>query len=178
MQAATVLDAVLDADPGNIQALSGLASLYHEYIGDFPKAYALMARLEKADHSVPNRLNLAEASFTMANFSGCLDLLSTTRPEEMPVSLATTRQVLFFACQWGAGKQKAAMETAQALEKYAGTLTRPAWTTSGDRKYLAAAPEFQQGRTLWIKLFQALENGDGVSLLEAAHALTALDEPR
>jgi len=66
------------------------------------------------------------------------------------------------------------METAQTLEKYAGALAGPAWNTGGDRKYLAVAPEFQQGRADWIKLFQALEEGNGVTLLEAAHALSGL----
>ena len=83
---------------------------------------------------------------------------------------------LLLACQWGAGQHAAASQTAESLAASASTLAKQDWSTSGDRVYLATAPEFSANRPVWIKLFQSLEQGDGPLLAEASHTLQRAPE--
>jgi hypothetical protein len=170
-EAAAAYIAALEADPKNAGILSGLSTLYHEYLTDFAKAHELTVRLEAADPTDGNRLNLAEADLTTSRFSDCLDLVGATNAAQLEGGNVPARQALECACQWGAGQHKLAAQSADLLATLAGTISKGGWTTAGDRKYLATAPEFAAGRALWIQLFQSVEDGNGASMAEAAHGL-------
>jgi hypothetical protein len=173
-QAAAAYNAALETDPKNPRVLSSLGSFYHEHLNDFAKAYTVMLRLEAAEPSDDNRLNLAEAALTTSRFADCLDSVNSTDEAHMQGALVPVRQVLLFACQWGAGQNQVVAQTADGLSRYATGVPQGGWTTSGDRKYLATAPEFASGREMWIRLFQFLEKRDGPSMAEAAHSLRDL----
>jgi len=170
-QSAEALTAALQVAPKNAITLSFLSSLYHDLLLDFPKAYDYATRAEAADPNDSNKLNLAEAALTASHFSTCIDLVNSVNQAKLDPHFTHGRLMLLLACQWGAGQHAAASQTADALAASASTLTKQDWSTSGDRAYLAAAPEFSDNRTAWIKLFQSLEQGDGPSLADAAHTI-------
>ena len=84
--------------------------------------------------------------------------------------LMAPRDILFLVCQWGAGKIDAA-ETAAAFFRYTAGMPKTGWRRP---KYLSTGPEFTVGRSLWINVFQALEDSDGATLADAAQKLSAL----
>jgi len=170
-QSAEALSAALQVAPKNANTLSLISSLYHDYLLDFPKAYDFATRAEAAAPNDGNKLNLAEAALTTSRFSTCIDLINSVNQAQLDSRYKSGRLTLLFACQWGAGQQAAASQTAETLAASASTLTKQDWSTAGDRVYLAAAPEFTANRPLWIKLFQSLEQGDGPSLADAAHTI-------
>jgi tetratricopeptide (TPR) repeat protein len=170
-EAASVYSKVLDGSPRNVRVLSALAAVYHDYMTDFAKAYDLAKRAKDSRPSDITRMNFAEAALTTSSFPECLDSVNSTNEGEMQNTLVPARRILLLACQWGAGQQKAAIETAEKLAEYATAIPKSGWVTLGDRKYLETATEFQLGRALWIKVFRSLENNDGPSLAEAARGL-------
>jgi tetratricopeptide (TPR) repeat protein len=170
-QSAEALSAALQVAPKNANTLSLISSLYHDFLIDFPKAYDYATRAEAAAPNDGNKLNLAEAALTTSRFSTCIDLINSVNQAQLDPRYTSGRLTLLFACQWGAGQHPAASQTAEALAASAATLTKQDWSTAGDRVYLAAAPEFSANHSLWIKLFQSLEQGDGPSLADAAHTI-------
>ena len=157
--------------PTNAETLSLLSSLYHDYLLDLPKAYDYATRAVAADPNDNYKLNLAEAALTISHFSACIDLINSINQAKLDARFLTGRQVLLIACQWGAGQQGAASQTAETLAASAPALVKLDRTTTGDRAYLSSAPEFSANRPVWIKLFQSLEQGDGTALAEASHTL-------
>jgi hypothetical protein len=170
-QAAATYNAALEADPNNPEILSALSTLHHEYLIDFAKAYQFTVRLLAAAPTNSNRLNLAEADLTSSRFSDCVDIINSMNTAELQPGEAPARQVLLLACQWGSHQQQLARQTADAFTSFASGIPKSGWTTDGDRKYLASAPEFATSRALWIKLFQSLQDADGAALAETAHAI-------
>ena len=170
-RAALTYDAALQVDPKNSGALSSISTLYHDYILDFAKAYELTARMESESPSDSAKLNLAEADLTTSRFSDCLDLSNSIEDAKISDSLLPGQQTVLLACQWGAKQWRMAAQTTESLVRYATGMPKGGWITTGDRKFLGEAPEFQKGRSLWIQLFQALQDGNGASLAEAAHGL-------
>jgi hypothetical protein len=53
-------------------------------------------------------------------------------------------------------------------------MPKTGFVIGGDRKHLSTAPEFTVERSLWINVFQALEDSDGAALADAAQKLSAL----
>lgn len=170
-QSAESLTAVLQIAPKDGDTLSLLTSLYHDYLIDFSKAYDYASRAEAAAPNDSNKLNLAEAALTTSHFSTCIDLINSVHQAQLEARLIPGRLTLLLACQWGAGEHAAASQTAEAVALSASTLTKLGWSTIGDCAYLSSAPEFSADRPVWIKLFQALEQGNGPALGDAAHAI-------
>ncbi len=174
LESASAYHALLAVYPKNSGLLSTLGQIYHEYLADFDKAYEIDQRREEEQPNVGNQLDLAEAALTDSKFTECISDLgsmdvSKLKPENIPVT-----RTLLFACQWGAGRLDIARQTAGSLAEYSAGLPKTHWTTNGDRAYLANAAEFSAGKDQWIKLFQGLQDGDGKSLSDAAHALAGM----
>ena len=170
-KAVTAYTAALEVAPENPALLGSLGSLYHEYVFDFPKAYEYTLRAEAVQPIDGVKLSLAEAAFTISRFSNCIDLSNSINEAQLDPKYKLTHLILLLVCQWGAGQHAAASQTADLLASSASALPRSGWSTTGDRTYLATAPEFSANRPLWIKLFQSLEQGDGPSLADAAHTI-------
>ena len=170
-KSAEALTAALQIAPKDVDALSTLSVLYHDYLIDFPKAYDYASRAEAAAPNDGNKLNLAEAALTTSYFSACIDLINSVDQAHLDVRLVPGRLTLLLACQWGAGEHAAASQTAEAVALSASTLTKTGWITTGDRAYLSSAPEFSPNRPVWIKLFQSFEQGDGPAFGDAARTL-------
>jgi tetratricopeptide (TPR) repeat protein len=170
-EAAKAYTAALEVVPKNPELLVGLSSIYHEYLFDFPNAYEYTLRAEAAQPTVGNKLDLAEAALTTSRFTNCIDLSNSLNEAQLDPKYKPTYLILLLACQWGAGQHAAASQTADLLASSASALSKSGWNTTGDRTYLATAPEFSANRPAWIKLFQSLEQGDGPSLADAAHTI-------
>jgi len=169
-QAAEAWSGALTVDGKNVALAEQLASLYHEGLMDFPKAYEVVEKVEQEAPNVSNKLNLAEASLTASHFQECIDTLSSIDETQLESRDAPAKQTLLLACQWGAG-QKTAAQTAAGFAAYKTGVEKTGWTTKGDRKYLADAPQFSANRGTWIDLFQSLEDADGEGMANAARTL-------
>jgi hypothetical protein len=53
-------------------------------------------------------------------------------------------------------------------------LQKPAWVFAGTLHYLAASPVFEEGRPLWIALFESVQKGDGSAMSAALSSLDAV----
>jgi hypothetical protein len=175
-EAASRYGAILELNPNHTGALSAIASLYHEYVFDFPRAWEFTVRLAAAVPSDDNRLNLAEAALTTSRFTDCIESIGGTTQSGVAPTLLLARQVLLLACQWGAGQRAAVAETAGSIETLVNRMVRGRWMTPGDRRYLDSAPEFANEKAIWIKLFRGLEESDGTLIAEAARQLGAARE--
>jgi hypothetical protein len=171
--AAAAWDAVLAANPKNAEAASTLSGIYHDHLIDFPKAYEFAKRAVQMSPTLDHKLEFAEASLTNSRFDECLTALNSVAESEVHESYVPAYQTLLFACQAGAANILAG-HTSLTFSGYSSGIKKSGWSTAGDRKYLAEAPEFASGRKYWVTLFQALEDGDGPSLAGAARALSAI----
>jgi tetratricopeptide (TPR) repeat protein len=170
-EAADEYRAALEISPTNPSLLGELGDLLHEHAADFAAAYLVMAQLEEAQPNDGNRLNLAEAALTAGKFAECLATLGAIDITKLDPRYVTPRKVLLSACQWGANDRSGAATTVGLLEE-PGDLSKSGWTTRGDRIYLAKARPFQAGRSDWIRMFEALQEGNATSLAESARSLS------
>ncbi len=170
-EAAAAYTAVLEVNPKERGPLIGLGTLLHDYLGEFDRAYETMKQLEAVQPSDGNQLNLAEAALTAGKFSECIAITTSLDETQLKENYALVRATLLFACQWGEGDHASAIKTASLLEQLTNGLTNHGWTTKGDRVYFESAAEFQIGRSQWIKLFQALQDGERADFGEALHFL-------
>jgi hypothetical protein len=170
-QSAAAYENALRVAPTNAAILSPLSALYHEFLLDFGKAYEFAQRTAKENPNESNQLNLAETALTTSHFSECLEALKGANEAQLEHRLVPARRTLLLACQWGAGQKKEAAQTAESISTYGVGLPKGGWTTSGDRKYLGTAKQFRLERSLWIQLFQSLQDNDGQVLARAANNL-------
>ena len=155
----------------DVDVLAGLANIYHDFLIDFAKAYAGAKAAELINPTTDAQLNLAEASLTNSRFDECLDVLNSVPETALNAPFVPVRRTLLLACQAGA-RQPLAVQSALTLSGYSSGIVKTGWLTTGDRKYFAEAPEFATDKKLWVKLFQAVEDGDGPALAAAAKELT------
>ena len=156
-----------------------LMGLYHD--GTFQFAEALNIGKEVADFnpSVDNRMNLLEAELTAADFQECIrqaakldDQALAQQKVYMPV-----RDVIGFACLRGAGENAAALAADQrilARVQADPSYSQSGWSFVGTMHFLSASPAFEKGRSSWIALFTAAQNGDSAGMTAALHQLEPL----
>jgi len=81
------------------------------------------------------------------------------------------RDTFELACQWGAGEKSSAAYGEKALlTKVAGSAPG-IWDASVVVQYLSDSPAFASGRSSWIALFTAVQNGDSAGMISALHQL-------
>lgn len=171
LQSTAAYESVLEAQPQNAEVLAIVSSLYHDNLMDFPKAFDYASRADAAMSNNSSKLNLAEAALTLSRFTACIDLAGAVDMAALESREIPGRLTLLLACQWGAGQHDAAMKTAEALAAAVSGSAQFGWNSTGDRAYLMSAPEFSAQRDTWIKIFQALQEGNGPVIAEAAAAL-------
>jgi hypothetical protein len=157
-------------DPG---LLSRVIGIEHDYLGEFDQAYVMTKRLEEAQPSDGNKLNLAEAAMTDGKFAECMDVVKGTDESKLEGEYALVRRALMLSCAWGAGDRAGARAAAGSLVE-AAPAAKHGWNTNGDRGYLSGAKEFAVGRERWIGLYQAIQDGDAKAIADSAQALTKL----
>jgi tetratricopeptide (TPR) repeat protein len=175
-KAATAWEAAREDNVRNVDPVSALAVLYHDILIEFAKAYEAAKRALELNPTPENQLNVAEASLTYSRFDECVDKLNSVPEASMDEKLRPGRRILLLACQAG-GRKGQTVATAEALSEYSKGIEKSGWSTGGDRKYLSEASEFAEGRALWIRLFQAFEDGDGPAVAASARELTTILRP-
>ena len=173
--AAKAFEAAIDAYPKNVEAVSALSNLYHDFLFDFPKAYELAKRSVELRPSTARKLDLAEASFTTRRFDECLSVLNSIDQPRLGDSGRPVWRVLLLACQAGAHHAESA-QTASTFSEFDGKLETSGFSADGDLRFLSAAPEFSSSLGSWSKLFKSLADADGVALAEAGRDLTRVLE--
>ncbi len=153
-----------------------LMVLYHD--GTFQFADALNIGKEVADFNpgIDNRMNLLEAELTAADFQECTqqaakldDQALAQQKGYMPV-----RDVIGFACLWGARENAAALAAHQRLlarVQADPSYSQSDWSFIGTMHFLSASPAFESGRSSWVALFRAVQNGDSAGMTAALHQL-------
>jgi hypothetical protein len=74
-------------------------------------------------------------------------------------------------CHWGAGDKGAALETEKALASRVAALQAGVWDFSGLINVFSKSPSFTTGRSSWVALFTAVQNGDSAGATAALHQL-------
>jgi len=155
---------------------ANLQGLYHD--GSFQFADALNIAKELADFypSAVDRMDLLEAELTGANFQECIqqaakldDQALAQQKGYMPV-----RDVIGFACLWGARENATALAADQRLLakiQADPSFSQSGWSFAGTLHFLSASPVFATGRSSWIALFTAVQNGDAAGMTTALHQL-------
>jgi tetratricopeptide (TPR) repeat protein len=162
-QEAGVYRGILDTDPKDFDVIGKLDALYQNRLFDFAKSYEFREQALVSNPSDLGRFRQLEAEFTTSKFQACLDTFGSIvheNPDAYYIFEIGAFRIFYVACQWGAGNKEQAVQAAGDFLLLPDADKKDAWKTTGDRQYLATAPAFAAGRTLWIQLFQALEDGD------------------
>jgi hypothetical protein len=151
---------------------ANLTELYHDVTFQFADALNIDKELVDFNPSADNRMNLLEAELTGADFQGCIQqaakLDDTALAEEK--GLMPIRDVIGFACLWGARENAAALAADRRLlarVQADPSFSRSGWTFTGTLHFLSLSPAFASGRTSWTALFTAVQNGDGAGMTAA-----------
>jgi tetratricopeptide (TPR) repeat protein len=156
-----------------------LMGLYHDGTFQFDDALTIGKELADFNPSADNRMNLLEAELTAADLQECIqqaakldDQALAQQKVYMPV-----RDVIRFACLWGAGENVAALAADQrilARVQADPSYSQSGWSFIGTMHFLSASPAFEKGRSFWIALFTAVQNGDSAGTTAALHQLEPL----
>ena len=174
--ASNALEASLEILPDNISFLQHAASIYHDKIYRYDRAYELTERWLKLDDSTDARLEMVEENLTTSRFEDCSKQAATIDDAAFPapaMPMILARDTMKLTCQWGAGEKAAALETEKTLLSKSAQMQKIGWESTGTRHFLASSPVFEAGRSSWIALFESLDKGDGAAM---AGALRQLDE--
>jgi tetratricopeptide (TPR) repeat protein len=172
--AAAAFDSALEVFPDVPELLQFAASIDHDKLFRFDRAFELDERRLKSDSSPGVRMEFIEASLTAAHFSQCAEQAAAIDDPVLSTSLIPVRDTIKLACQWGAGQKAAAQQTATALLPQAAGLHSPGWNFAGTRHFLTSSAAFETDRASWIALFESLEKGDGAAMAAALHQLDAV----
>ena len=119
-------------------------------------------------------LNLEEAGLAAARFASCIQESGIVTDDTLSASFIFVRDTLKLACQWGSGDKGSALATEKALLAEAPMAQMGAWDFTGAIHVLSTSPSFEKGRSSWIALFTAAQNGDSAGAVAALHQLEPL----
>ena len=156
-----------------------LQALCHNGTFQFADALNVAKELADFDPSAHNRMNLLEAELTGASFQECIqqaakldDQALAQQKGYMPV-----RDVIGFACLWGARENEAALAADQRLlarVQADPSFSQGSWSFAGTLHFLSASPAFANGRSSWIALFTAVQNSNSAGMTVVLHQLEPL----
>jgi|GEM_PF-4979221 len=171
-QARNLLSRSLRIDGDSMVALESAMPLAHDIDFNFAEARRLAEHMVEARPNPVEWINAAEARFTDGDFASCIEAAGQAAGGGVPPGLLLARDVVQAACNWGKGQQKEAARLLNAIDP--ATLVAKFWNATGDRHYLATANGFRKGRSEWIMLFGALENGNKAQMQQAIAALVQM----
>ena len=119
-------------------------------------------------------LNLEEAGLAAGGFTGCIQESEIVTDDTLSSSSLFVRDSLKLACLWGSGDKSAAQATEKAVLGEAPMVQMGAWDFTGVIHVLSTAPAFEKGRSSWVALFTAAQNGDSAGVAGALRQLEPL----
>lgn len=108
------------------------------------------------------------------DLEGCVICAAMQSSARLSPYAAVVRDTLKLACQWGSGEKGAAQATEKALLSKAAVAANIQPDFTGAISVLSRSPAFATGRSSWIALFTAVQNGDNASIASALHQLEPL----
>ena len=175
--AAEAQELALEVYPDRQDLFEHLSDIYHDHLFRFEQAYELDERRTHLDSSIGTRMDFLEASLTADHFAGCLQQAAAIQDQNLPITLLLVRNVIKFACQWGAGQKADAQGTMRDLLVESAQSPQKGWDFTGTLHYLATSPVFAPGRDSWIALFTGIQNGDSAGMTAALHQLEPILQP-
>jgi tetratricopeptide (TPR) repeat protein len=140
----------------------------------YQQALQVYTRTSSPDSWALTEMNLLELTFRSSQFQNCLQQAATLTDDVLPLALRPIRSTFQLACQFGAGDRSAGLRFEQDLASHASSLPVGIWDFSGSLGFVSSSPAFVSGRTAWIALFTAIQNGDGTGMNAALHQLEPL----
>jgi hypothetical protein len=119
-------------------------------------------------------LNLEEAGLAAPRFISCIQESGIVTDDTLSASFMYVRDTLKLACQWGSGDKGSALAAEKALLAEAQMAQMGAWDFTGAIHILSTSPAFEKGRSSWIALFTAAQNGDSAGAVAALRQLEPL----
>ncbi|MBZ5624074.1 MAG: tetratricopeptide repeat protein, partial [Acidobacteriia bacterium] len=170
-EAARATENVLSLYPKMIEGLVRAEGIYHNRLFRFDRAFELNARRVELGEG---ELDFIEKHLTTARFDACATRASALEPE---ISESDQRQVLTalrFACLSAAQKIADARAAGRQLRQQTAGLDKVRWTFTGTKHFASQHAAFAARSADWVRLFEAMEEGDEA---KANAALTALGVP-
>jgi tetratricopeptide (TPR) repeat protein len=158
---------------------ANLMGLYHDVTFQFADALNIDKELADFNPNADNRMNLLEAELTGASFQECIEQAAKLDDQALAQQkrLMPLRDVIGFACLWGARENAAALAAGQRLLariQADPSFSQSGWNFRGTLHFLSASSAFAPGRASWIGLFTAVQNGDSAGMTAALRQLEPL----
>jgi WD40 repeat protein/tetratricopeptide (TPR) repeat protein len=167
-EAAQTAENVLTLYPTDRVALKLAADTYHEHLFRFDRAFALTAKLVELGE---RELDFIEAHLTTGRFDDCVNRAAALQNK---ISRKDHRLVLAglrLACSSAAQKNDDVWAVGSQLREEISGLEKVRWIFGGTKHFVDQHAAFAAKATAWVRLFEALEEGDKT---KAHAALTAL----
>jgi hypothetical protein len=174
--AAEALEQHLELYPQDRESIADLTGIYHDYLFNYERAFALQQRNVELSSSQPllaptSLLNFAETNLTTARFERCVELLSSPTEKDLIPAFIPVRDSFRFACQVGEGDVRGAILTAQTLLEAGPPVQIIVWSFKGTEHFLSTHTAFGDHREAWVALFRALVSGDGTAFAASVRQL-------
>jgi hypothetical protein len=150
------------------------APLLDQAVEAYQNALQVYTKADLPRYWAITHLNLEEAGLAAAHFTSCIQESGIVTDDTLSASYLFVRDALKLACQWGSGDKVAAQATEKALPAEAPMAKMGAWDFTGAINVLSTSPSFEKGRSSWIALFTAAQNGDSTGVVAALHQVEAL----
>ena len=145
--------------------------LFDEAIQAFRRALEVNTKADLPEDWAETQMNIMEISFMGTRYPTCIQQMAILTDEAVSRPQAVVRDTIELACQWGAGDKNAARQTENALLPKSAMLEAAIWDFTGSLQILSTSPNFTGGRSSWIALFTAVQNGDRTGMTAALHQL-------
>jgi len=146
-------------------------ALFDQAVQAYQYALQVYTKADMPRYWAIPHLNLEEADFAAGRFNNCIQETGIVTNDTAAISYIAVRDTLKLACQLGVGDKGAVLEAEKLLLSEAPTVQKSRWNSSGAVHVLSTSPAFEKGRTSWIALFTAVQNGDSAGLTAALHQL-------
>ncbi len=170
-QAVEAFRRALEVQTDSTAILQEIANLDHDFLFRYDDALQLDQLRIKIDPSPPSKLELIEASLTAERFDDCAQLAGVLADDGLAPADLLVRNTFNLACEWASGNKSAALSAVKSVSSTAASAEKGRWNFAGTLHFLAIAPKFATGRTSWIALFTAIQNGDSAGIATALQQL-------
>jgi tetratricopeptide (TPR) repeat protein len=174
LDAATAFESYLEIFPDDVRILYVVASIEHDLLYRFDRAFEFAERSVKLNPSSDTRIDFAQTNLTVARFDDCVGQAATIDDANLSAYSRLAPYVVKLACQWGAGQRGGALVTAKVLSQNMSILQKSTRSFDGTLHFLAESPAYEKGRSSWIQLFESVQNGDGTGMVVALRELEAV----